>query len=170
MSHEQELEERFDALYKAHKPMVLQLCLGYAKGDVELASDLCQEVLINTWNALPGFRAEASVKTWIYRITVNTCLLYLRKESKSPIAPINMGTMEREVPIPEGESNASKALYKAIGELPPLDRFIIMLVLEELEYEEIERIVGISAVNLRVRIHRIRRKMKKSINQTNQNG
>ena len=51
-------------------------------------------------------------------------------------------------------------LYRAIGQLEALDRLIIMLVLEEVEYDEISKITGINPINLRVKIHRIKKKMK----------
>lgn len=155
----------FESLHHQYFPMVMQMCLGYMKGDTELAKDMVQEVFINTWKALDGFKQQSSYKTWIYRITVNTCLLHIRKNKNQRSTEMN--DMVQHVPDEPGDLKESQhqALYRAIGELPELDRLIIMLMLEELEYEEIAIITGISAVNLRVKIHRIRKKMRELLNQ-----
>ena len=144
--------------------MVLQMCMGYMKGDPELAKDLAQEVFINVWNALHSFRGNSTHKTWIYRITVNTCLLYIRSNNNRA-TPINA---DSDVPAFETDGHEEEqhvALYKAIGELPKLERLIIMLVLEGVEYEDIEKITGINSINLRVKIHRIKNKMRQLLKQ-----
>ncbi len=68
----------FTKLYNDYSPGLLKLCLGYT-GDKALAEDLLQETFIAVWNNLQKFRGDASMNTWIYRIAVNTCLSYLRK-------------------------------------------------------------------------------------------
>jgi RNA polymerase sigma factor (sigma-70 family) len=154
---------RFEALHSQYHSMVLHLCRGFVRGDREQAHDLCQEVFINTWNALQGFRGEASEKTWVYRITINTCLMWVRKEKKK--AEIQ----QRDLPAePATEPDESKEriekLYQAIGQLGEVDRLIIMLVLDELEYDEVSRIVGITENNVRVKVHRIKQRLKAMMN------
>jgi len=140
--------------------MVLQMCLGYMKGDPELAKDIAQEVFINVWNALHFFKGDSTAKTWIYRITVNTCLLYIRSNNRKQIGPLDADNYTNLSETEFHEEEQHVALYKAIGELPKLERLIIMLVLEGVEYEEIEKITGINSINLRVKIHRIKNKMR----------
>ena len=139
--------------------MVLQICLGYMKGDLAKAQDLSQEVFINTWNALSKFRGESSHKTWIYRITVNTCLMQIRKEKNQ--TQFSMNPSDHEVSVDPHQDHHS--LYQAIGKLSDTDRVLIMLVLEELQYGEIAQILGISEGTLRVKIHRIKKRLKKLI-------
>ena len=149
--------------------MVLQLCLGYTKGNRDLAEDLGQETFIHIWKALPTFRNESSHKTWIYRITVNTCLLYIRSNKNKPgIADtdIQLSVLRADDTPPDEYAE----LYEAIGKLPELDRIIIMLVLEGLDNGEISNIMGIGAINIRVKIHRIRKKMKQLLTQSLING
>ena len=154
----------FKSLHQQYFAMVKQICLGYMKGDGYAAQDITQEVFINVWNALDRFRSEATYKTWIYRITVNTCLLYLRGLNKArAIYELTEVHDESTLSAETNEENDYKALYKAIGELPHLDRLIMMLLLEELSYEEISAITGVSGVHLRVKIHRIKKKMRQSI-------
>lgn len=68
----------FEEVYSDNYPKVIRICMGYVKGDTALAKDLAQEVFIKVWENLASFRNESSISTWIYRITVNTCLLQLR--------------------------------------------------------------------------------------------
>ncbi len=159
----------FNALHQQYDTMVLQLCIGYMKGDRDLAMDLAQEVFINIWKALPGFKKTSSPKTWIYRIAVNTCLLYIRDNKVKQTQSIE--GLHDSVPTsisPDKESEHQE-LYIAIGQLVEIDRLIIMMVLEEMEYEEIARILGINSMNLRVKIHRIKTKLRDLLNK-NKNG
>lgn len=150
----------FESLHKAYQPMVLQMCRGFVQGDTDLAKDLSQEVFINTWNALGKFKGASGYKTWIYRITVNTCLKYIRDKKDT-----NRISMEEVGHHLTDTSNAPadavhQSLYRAIGQLGEVDRLIMMMVLDELEYEEMAGIIGISAGNLRVKIHRIKKNLK----------
>jgi RNA polymerase sigma-70 factor (ECF subfamily) len=155
----------FKSLYDQYYPMVKQLCTGYMKGDINSAEDITQDVFINIWNGFENFRSEASYKTWIYRIAVNTCLLHLRSTSKlQATTELNEVHLERTAEVIYSEERF-RLLYKAIGALPPVDRLIIMMVLDELPYEEIGTITGISQVNLRVKIYRIKNKIRELVKQ-----
>lgn len=170
MNNEQGNVILFQSLHKQYEAMVHQLCLGYMKGDYEQAKDIAQEVFVNVWNALDRFKGEASYKTWIYRITVNTCLLQIRSHKTKSAVYLNATHHDTTTePVIHGEDKYH-ALYKAIGQLPGLERLIIMLVLDELEYDEIASIVGINSINLRVKIHRIKRKMKQLLHKEMSNG
>ena len=84
-----DLRSEFETLHTSYHPMVLQMCMGFMKGDKDLAADLSQDVFINVWNSLPNFRSESSHKTWIYRIAVNTCLSHIRKSKNKIRVPIH---------------------------------------------------------------------------------
>lgn len=155
-----QLSETFDVIYPQFHPMVKQMCLGYMKGDEDLANDLTQEVFINVWNALPNFKEKSSYKTWIYRITVNTCLNYLRKHKNTVHSSLDNLSAREENTV---EDPNYSSLLTAIGQLEEVDRLIIMMVLDELDYDEIGEVMGISSGNLRVKIHRIKARLKKNI-------
>jgi RNA polymerase sigma factor (sigma-70 family) len=154
------LESTFQTLHSDYHGMVLTLCRGFMKGDSELAADLTQDVFINVWNALAGYRAEASYKTWIYRITVNTCLLQIRKDRKKINVPLETAEHTAEPDTSSKKIETEQLLYRAIGKLEEVDRLLIMMVLDEVEYEEIAGIIGITENNLRVKIHRIKTRLK----------
>lgn len=149
------LKERFKEYFNSYQDMVFSLCLGYSKGDKDLANDLTQETFVKVWGALPTFRSESAPKTWIYRICANTCLLHIRKERKIQHTEIG------ELPAVSDDNSHEdySHLYSAIGQLKELDRVIILLVLDEVEYPEIASIVGVSEGNLRVKISRIKKKL-----------
>ena len=148
----------FETIYREHRPMVYQMCMGFMKGDSDLANDLSQEIFVNVWNGLSRFKGESSYKTWIYRITVNTCLQQIRKTKNKQNISLHESYDVAE-PINNTEEKHLQ-LYKAIGQLPEVDRLIILMVLEEAEYDEIAKAIGINETNLRVKIHRIKKRLK----------
>ena len=150
----------FESLHKDYFAMVMQMCLGFSQGDSSKASDLTQEVFIKVWTHLDSFKGLSSYKTWIYRITVNTCLQLNKKEKKTQSVPIDVvqHSLTTETKIDVSESHAR--LYRAIGQLSKIDRLVIMMVLEGQEYEDIAEVLGIQPTNLRVKIHRIKKRLK----------
>lgn len=156
----QNKNQTFETIYRQHHPMVLQMCLGFVKGDTDTANDLAQEVFISVWKNLAKFRADASYKTWIYRITVNTCLQYVKKDSKVTKVPAVALESETNEAAETNNKNIQN-LYEAIGRLEKLDRLIIMMVLENQDYDSIAAIIGIKPTNLRVKIHRIKKRLEK---------
>lgn len=150
----------FETVYTQNHAMVLQMCLGFVKGDIDTANDLSQEVFVNIWNNLDSFKGASTYKTWIYRITVNTCLQYVKKEKK--MRTFQLPELENQIDTQEAEvsenTNFAK-LYKAIGQLKKVDRLIIMMVLEDQDYEHISTIIGIKPTNVRVKIHRIKKRL-----------
>ena len=158
-----DLERLFKDIYNKHYPMVMQMCLGYMKGSEDDAKDLMQEVFVNIWNALGRFRGESAFKTWIYRITVNTCLQHIKSTKKRNEVSLPASQHSFEEPNGSTTVDLNKELYKAIGELEEVDRLVVMMMLEDQDYDEIASTMGISPGNLRVRIHRIKKKLKELI-------
>lgn len=152
----------FETIHQEHQAMVFQMCLGFVKGDRDIASDLQQEIFISIWKHLDRFEGRSSYKTWIYKITVNSCLQYVRKQQNK--STYSMASIELETP--EDTTNEQDTtqdisqLYKAIGKLKDVDRLLIMMVLEGQDYETIGEVMGINATNVRVKIHRIKKRLK----------
>jgi len=154
-------QQLFETIYMQCYPMVLQMCLGYMKGDKNLANDLSQEIFINIWNAMDSFKGKSTHKTWVYRITVNTCLQYIRKEKnkkKVSIEKVEYTLIEEQ---DESTLDQNNSLYRAIGTLEELDRLLIMMVLDGQDYDTISKVMGIKLINVRVKIHRIKKRLKK---------
>jgi len=158
----------FEAIYREHHTMVLQMCLGFVKGDRDVANDLSQETFISVWSNLEKFRGRSSYKTWIYRITVNTCLQYVKKDKKEKSIP--KLHIENQISNDEKEnviSHNALELYNAIGQLKKIDRLIIIMVLENQDYDDISKIIGIKPAYVRVKIHRIKKRLRLILNNNN---
>ncbi|MFD1631958.1 RNA polymerase sigma factor [Pseudopedobacter beijingensis] len=151
-------EHVFKEIFQKNSKKIYHLCYGYTN-DEESANDLLQETFIKVWQNLDKFRNQAMISTWIYRIAVNTCLTHLRKENrqaKDELTPSIIAEHKEEI---SEKQEQIKTLYKCIAQLEETDRLIITMVLDELPYNEIAEISGISEGNLRVKIHRIKNKL-----------
>lgn len=154
--------ELFETIYHQHHPMVLQMCLGFVNGDRDIANDLLQEVFISIWGNFDKFKGASTYKTWIYRITVNTCLQHIKKEKKEKTLPISeVENQAQNINPADTINHDTSKLYKAIGQLKEIDRLIIMMVLENQDYESISEIIGIKPINVRVKIYRIKGRLEK---------
>ena len=152
-------EEQFNAIFKENYPKVFRLCKGYFNGDENHAADAAQEVFIKVWQHLQQFRGESSLSTWIYRITVNTCLLHLRKPSRKK----EIHTEQLPDQVAEGQHTEQelrlRKMYDCIGQLDETGKMIILMVLEGVEYGAIAEVIGVSEDTLRVKIHRIKKSL-----------
>ena len=156
MSDEPELE--FTRMVNEHKRTIYTVCYMFSK-DVDEVNDLFQEVLIRLWNGFDTFRGESDVKTWIWRVSLNTCINQEKKKSR-------LGQrVDLSVDINPYEDDGRDAqqirqLYNRINRLGLVDRSIILLWLEGMCYDEIGAIMGISAKNVSVKLVRIREQLK----------
>ena len=153
----------FDSIYQLYFPKVYRLCKGYFNGNQDIASDATQEVFIKIWQNLFKFRSESNISTWIFRIASNTCLMYLRKQSyKKEVRTDQFSEIGIENDSQETDEKLSK-MYGCIDQLDPTSKLIIMMVLENLSYDKIAAVIGITEETLRVRIHRIKSKLTKCV-------
>jgi RNA polymerase sigma-70 factor (ECF subfamily) len=118
-----------------------------------------QETFMKVWQNLDKFRNQALISTWIYRIAVNTCLSYLRSETRHPTDELTSNIIENKGEEFSEKNEQVALLYKCISQLEENERIIITMVLDEVPYAEIAEISGISEGNLRVKIHRIKQKL-----------
>lgn len=131
--------------------------------DSDEVNDLFQEVLINLWNGIEQFRGESKMDTWVYRVSLNTCISSDRKKKKQATVPLTMDINLFE--DKDEDTRQIQMLYKRIHQLKPFDRAIVLLWLENMSYEEIAAIVGITVKNVSVRLYRIKEQLKQMSNQ-----
>lgn len=160
-----EKEEIFKKIYHSNYDKVMRVCLGYVSGDNDEAGDLTQEVFIKVWASLDEFRNDSKISTWIYRITVNTCLTRLRKLKKK----VKNYDVESVIDAPQENEIVDKeimyeGLYNCINKLSETNRAIILLELEGLPQKEIAKVIGIKHEAIRTRIHRIKNELIKCVN------
>ena len=154
-------EKDFSRIVKQHKSTIYTVCYMFSK-DADEVNDLFQEVLINLWKGFSSFQGRSDLSTWIWRVSLNTCISCERKK-KLDTVPLSM-----EINLFEDQDEDSQQiqlLHKRIHQLKPFDRAIVLLWLENLSYEEIGAIVVITAKNVGVRLYRIKEELKKMSNQ-----
>ena len=156
-----QLEQRFEQTLKEQKDTIFTVCYMFSKDEDEV-NDLFQEVLINLWNGYEGFEHRSDIRSWVYRVALNTCISYDRKKRRTDAERLNMNINLFE--DRDEDTRQVDMLHKRISKLQPFDRAIVLLWLENLSYEEIGQIVGITAKNVSVRLFRIREQLKNMSN------
>lgn len=150
-------EQEFAELVRMHKSTIYTVCYMFSQDKDEI-DDLFQEAIIRLWQGYQSFRGESDIKTWVYRVTLNTCISQDKKKKRLPARCLIEGIDLFD----ENDANnaQSEMLHKRILNLQPFDRAIVLLWLEDMSYEEIGAIVGITAKNVSVRLVRIREQLK----------
>ena len=150
-------EQGFINFINENRNIIYKICFLYSN-KLQSHDDLYQEVIINLWNAWPKFRGECKVQTWVYRISLNTCVSFLRRSKSRPDSmPL---TKNIEVIADEGDMVKVHELYRLIGNLGKLEKAIVLLYIEERSHDEISNIIGISRSNVAVKLFRIKEKLK----------
>lgn len=150
-------ERLFTDIVHRYKSTIYTICYMFSK-DADEVNDLFQDVLINIWQGMKSFEERSDMRTWIYRVSLNTCISIERKKKRRKTIPLTM-----DIDLFETESTDSRQtgiLHKRITRLQLLDRAIILLWLENLSYDEIAATLGISVKNVSVRLVRIREQLK----------
>jgi RNA polymerase sigma-70 factor (ECF subfamily) len=119
--------------------------------------------VIQLWKAYPRFRGDSKFGTWLYRIALNTAISDLRKQKKhiQSVEPDQLPTEIQDIQYNKEREEKLQQMYRAIHQLPEIERGIVMLYLEDKSYEEMEEILGINQNNLRVKMNRIKEKLRK---------
>lgn len=155
-------EERFVQIAREQRQTIYTVCYMFAK-EKEEVDDLFQETLINLWKGFDTFRNESKVSTWVWRVALNTCISADRKKkTRGETVPLSMDI--NLYSDSDEKSLQIQQLHKRIGRLGLVDRAIILLWLDNLSYDEIGAIVGISAKNVSVKLVRIREQLKQMSN------
>lgn len=126
-------------------------------------NDLFQEMSVQLWKAFPKFRGDSKFSTWMYRVSLNTAITLYRKKKKR-VDNNDIDHVAFKIEAEEYDSTTEeniKLLYQAIKELNDIDKALVLLYLEEKDYEEIAKTLGISQVNARVKMNRVKKKLKK---------
>ncbi|MBT8267710.1 MAG: RNA polymerase sigma factor, partial [Bacteroidia bacterium] len=129
-------------------------------------NDLFQEISIQLWKAYPKFRGDAKFSTWMYRVSLNTAITLYRK-SKRRVATQEFEGVQFKIKAEEyddTEERQLKLLYSAVQELNDIDKALVFLYLEDKNYKEISETLGISEVNARVKMNRIKTKLRSILN------
>jgi RNA polymerase sigma-70 factor (ECF subfamily) len=160
--------DAFELLYRQHAGRVYALCLRLA-ADPVVARELVQDTFVKAWDALPRFRADASVTTWLHRIAVNALLERRRRERRRAARASRAGdepAAHRDIAgVVIGPDVATAIdLERAIGALPPgVRRAFVLHAVEGYTHEEIATMTGLAAGTLRAQLHRARQLLKRAL-------
>lgn len=162
-----ERERAFTEIVKAYSERLFWYVRRYV-GCQEDADDLIQEIFVKVWAALPSFRGEARLFTWIYRIATNEALNFLRRQRVR--AALNFKSLDAEVERRIDEDTyfnggeAERRLMKALQKLPQKQRIVFsMRYFEDMSYEEISEVTGTSTGALKASYHIAYEKLKKEL-------
>lgn len=151
------MKQDFAKLVREHKSTIYTVCYMFSK-DSEEVNDLFQEILVNLWRGFGKFEGRSDIRTWFYRVSLNTCITIDRKKKRNKTVPLSMNINLYE--DNDADTKQVQMLYNRINKLGPFDRAIVLLWLEGIPYDEIGEIIGISAKNVSVKLVRIREKLK----------
>lgn len=154
--HQRELT--FREVLDRYDDLIIKLCFGYANTADEL-EDLHQDVLINVWQGLERFRGDSSLKTWIYRVTLNTCVSTLRRRSRE-VSYEDSNQLYDIIDDSAERREMMRELHEAIAQLSPVDKAIILLWLDEFNYEQIAELTGMGRNTVATRLRRAKEKLK----------
>ena len=157
-------ERAFTEIVKAYSERLFWYVRRYVSSH-EDADDIVQDIFVKVWAALPSFRGESQLFTWLYRIATNEALNYVRRQkvrAALSFRPID-AEMERRVdedPWFNGDE-AERTLMKALQKLPFKQRVVFsMRYFEDMSYEEISEVTGTSVGALKASYHIASTKMK----------
>jgi RNA polymerase sigma factor (sigma-70 family) len=151
-------EQRFLALLNANLGALGRLASSYA-GSTGERDDLLQEIALALWQALPRFRGESSERTFLFRIAHNHCINHIvRRRPAESLQQLELDPPDDTKPIEQLLSAAQESarLVAAVRQLPLIQREVVVLALEDMDYAEIAAVLGISETNVGVRLNRAR--------------
>ncbi|QEE50160.1 sigma-70 family RNA polymerase sigma factor [Flavobacterium alkalisoli] len=160
-----ELERSFVEQLQENQNLIHKICRLYTDSE-DAHKDLFQEITIQLWKAFPQFRGDSKFTTWAYRVALNTAITLYRKKSRTvntvefnnTIHKVNQEEYDYE------EEEHLKLLYQAVHQLNDIEKALVFMYLEDKDYGEIADTLGISEVNARVKMNRIKGKLKKILN------
>jgi RNA polymerase sigma-70 factor (ECF subfamily) len=156
-------EQRYLALLNANLPALGRLAGSYTGNGAE-REDLLQEISLALWQALPRFRGESSERTFLFRIAHNHCINHIvRRRPVSSLDELELDPVDETKPVDTALDDAatSQRLHEAVRRLPLIQRQVVTLALEDMDYAEIADVLGITENNVGVRLNRARATLRK---------
>jgi RNA polymerase sigma-70 factor (ECF subfamily) len=160
-----DLEQVFVQQLKLNQNIIHKICRLYT-ADSDAHKDLFQEITIQLWKAFPNFRGESKFSTWAYRVALNTAITLYRKSTRRVQTTTyeNQEFFVRDEDYNFEEEEQLKLMYQAVYQLNDIEKALVFMYLEDKDYTEISETLGISEVNARVKMNRIKGKLKKILN------
>jgi len=155
---------RFLELVSENRPKILKICRAYAWNRCD-QDDLYQEILFQIWRGLPNLKEESYASTWLYRIALNASMSFVRQKTSRGAAQTTTHDHAQLEQIletqlaPDARNDQLARLYEAIAQLNDVEKALITLFLEDLSYEQIAAVMGLTESNVGVTLHRAKKKL-----------
>jgi len=161
-----EEKETFLRLLDQHGGIIRKVAAGYSSSLAD-RHDLEQEITLQLWKAYPRYSPDRPFSTWMYRIALNVAISFLRRHTRPGRQTISLEESEIEI----ADENAQSAetderiplLQKVIASLPPLERALLLLYLDEHSYREIAAILGITETNVATKLNRLKQRVREEM-------
>lgn len=152
-------EQEFTKIIKDNQGLIIKISRLYTHNEEE-EKDLFQEIVLQLWKSYDSFKGQSKVSTWMYRVALNTAITLYRKKTKSPQTDELLDIHQQKYDDNDERQEQITSLYKVIKMLPKMERAIVMMYLDDLPYKEISETLGISEVNARVKMNRLKKTLK----------
>jgi RNA polymerase sigma-70 factor (ECF subfamily) len=155
-------EKEFAQLIKDNQGLIIKVSRLYTNS-LEDEEDLFQEIVLQLWRSYDSFKGNSKISTWMYRVALNTAITLFRKKSKS--LPTNELDINHTDYIEDDDEKQQQVslLYTVIKTLPNVERAIVMMYLDDLPYKDIAENLGITEVNARVKMNRLKKTLKEQM-------
>lgn len=155
----------FTTLIEENQGIIHKICRIYTDDEFS-HEDLFQEIVLQLWRSFESFKGESKFSTWMYRVSLNTAIILIRKKNRTIVT----SSFENQILNFDADEQDSQTeeqlqlLYAAIKLLNDVERALVLMYLEDLPYKDIADTLGISEVNARVKMNRVKLKLKEIIN------
>lgn len=149
------LQKEYIKKVQEHQGLINKILFLYAD-DTEDRKDLRQEILAEAWKSYPKFEGRSKFSSWLYRIGLNVAFARLRKKEKHDHVTLENSTLEGEDP---SQMTNMELLTAILNVLQPIEKSIVLFLVEGYEQQEIAEMLGLSYGNVRVKINRLRLKL-----------
>jgi RNA polymerase sigma-70 factor (ECF subfamily) len=161
MKERKEDDAPFLEMIRRNEGIIFKVASFYADKEQPIG-DLYQEIVLNLWKAYPSFRGESKYSTWIYRIALNTCISFYRRNKNVIYVDISS-----DIPEPVDNKEDIQELYRLINRLGKIERALVLLYLDDKSYKEIAEITGLTVTNVATKLSRIKEKLKQMSDRQN---
>lgn len=161
-------ETQFLQLIGENKGILYKICKIY-QDDPDDRDDLLQEMVLQLWRAFDTFRGDSKFSSWMYRVALNTAIVFFKKQKRRPDdqpMPAQFDHADDHSAAEEKEEKLA-IFYKAVQYLNKVEKALIYLYMEDQPYDDIAATLGITPLNVRVRLNRVKNKLKDIIKEMN---
>lgn len=152
----------FEQAVSSHADVISRICFYYSQNRTQY-EDLRQDAMLNLWKGWAHFRGDSSLGTWIYRVTLNTCISDLRSRRRNPL---NFSAdLPDIIADTDSDTRQLREMHRLIGQLPPREKAVVLMWLDEMPYDDIASVMGAPRNSVATWIRRAKEKLIKMSNQ-----